>query len=400
MSAATVYREIYRLLNQHLDPLVDLNSRERLALLVTGILGGKSAAPARVAQALRSLGLSGASTESIERRVRRIENDPELSAALCVHPLARHHLAWGRPQELRLILDPVCNEDEVEMVSVAVWYRGRALPLAWAFWPANTPLQGECFWARVDALLAVVAPLLPQGVPVVWIADRAFGTPQFTDLLCAYEWYYLVRVQGQTVWRDRRGVEGQARHLVRLPGQHAKLHGQVFKKRGWRSANLLVYWGRGYDDLLCLVTNLPAKWYLVHLYRRRYAIEATFRDYKSSGWRWEQGQVRAPQHLERLLVGMALATWIALLIGTEVAGEYLSRPATGKRHTRPWSAKQSLFSLGLHRIEEALQGDHPFQPRWQLTDWEAPNWEEQILAHHLHAFIFGGEKILCPHQDS
>ena len=48
MSAAVVYREIRRLLNQHLDPRVDPNSRERLALLITGILGGKSAAPARV----------------------------------------------------------------------------------------------------------------------------------------------------------------------------------------------------------------------------------------------------------------------------------------------------------------------------------------------------------------
>ncbi len=31
---------------------------------------------------------------------------------------------------------------------------------------------------------------------------------------------------------------------------------------------------------------------LIHLYRRRYPIEATFRDYKSFAWRWEQGQVR------------------------------------------------------------------------------------------------------------
>jgi Transposase DDE domain len=397
MSAAVVYREIRRLLNQHLDPRVDPNSRERLALLITGILGGKSAAPARVAQALRSLGLSGASTESIERRVRRIENDPELSAALCVHPLARQHLAWGRPRELLLLLDPVCNEDEVEMLSVAIWYRGRALPLAWAFWPANSPLRGERFWARVEALLALVTPLLPKGVIVICIADRGFGTPQFTDLLCAQEWHYLVRVQGQTVWRDHRGVEGQARHLVRLPGQRAKLHGEVFKKRGWRSANLLVYWGRGYDDLLCLVTDLPAKWYLVHLYRRRYAIEATFRDYKSHGWRWEQGQVRDPQHLERLLVGMALATWIALLIGTEVASEFLSRPPSGKRHTRPWTGKHSLFSLGLHRFEEMIRADWPFQLRWQLRDWDAPNWEQQLLAHHLHAFIFEGSKTLCSH---
>ncbi len=400
MAAIAVYTGIRRLLNQHVDLRVDASTRERLALLVTGILDAKSAAPAKVAQALAALGLSGARSESHERRIRRTENDPELSAELCLHPLARQYLAWGRPRELLLLLDPTYKEDEVEMLSVAVWYRGRALPLAWDFWPANRPLWEVGFWWRVRALLALVAPLLPKGIPIIWLADRAFGTPQFTDLVSAHHWHYLVRVQGQTVWRNRRGLQGQARHLVRLPGQRAKLRGQVFKKSGWRDASLLVYWGRGYDDLLCLVTDLPAKWYLVHLYRRRYAIEATFRNYKSYGWRWEQGQVRNPQHLERLLVGMALATWIALIIGTQVASEFLSRPATGKRHTRPDAAKHSLFSLGLQRIDEVIRGDQRFEPRWQLSDWDAPNWEQQILAHHLYAFIFEGKKILCSHQDS
>jgi len=395
MAAATVYSEIHRLLNQHLDPRVDPSTRERLALLVLGILDARSAAPAQVAQALHSLGLSGATTESIERRIRRIENDPELSAALCLHPLARQHLLWGRPRELLLVLDPTCKEDQVEMLSVAVWYRGRALPLAWAFWQANTPLRGERFWARTKALLELVATLLPKGVPITWLADRAFGTPQFIDLLSTHRWHYLVRVQGQTTWRDRRGVEGQARHLVRLPGQRAKRRGQVFKKRGWRTASLLVYWGRGYHDLLCLVTDLPAKWYLVRLYRRRYAIETLFRDYKSYGWRWEQGQVRDPEHLERLLVGMALATWIVLFIGTQVATELLAKPPTGKRRTRPWAAKHSLFSLGLQRVQQMLKGDPSLRPQWQLTAWDAPNWEEQILAHYLYAFIIGGQKTSC-----
>ena len=211
MSAPVVYTHIRRFLKQHIDPSVAESSLERLSLLVMGIIHAQSAAPARIAQALDTLGLSNASAESIERRIRRIENDPELDATLCFHPLAQQRLVWGRPQELLLILDPTTQEERVVMVSAAVWYRGRALPLGWVIWPGNTPLKGERFWARIAALLDMIAPLLPCGVSVTWLADRAFGTPAFTDLVTAHGWHYLVRVQEHTLFRDRLGREWQAK---------------------------------------------------------------------------------------------------------------------------------------------------------------------------------------------
>lgn len=88
MSGLLVYAEIRQLIDAHVASCVDESSRERLAVLVTGMVKAHSAAPAAVAQALEKLGLSDASAASIERRVRRIENDPELSATLCVHPFA------------------------------------------------------------------------------------------------------------------------------------------------------------------------------------------------------------------------------------------------------------------------------------------------------------------------
>ena len=394
MSAAVVYTQIRRFLKQYIDPRVDESSLERLSLLVMGIIRAQSAAPARIAEALDTLGLSNASAESIERRIRRIENDPELDATLCFHPLAQQRLLWARPQELLLILDPTTQEDRLVMVSVAVWYRGRALPLGWVIWPGNTPLKGAGFWARIAALLDMIAPLLPRGVPVTWLADRAFGTPAFTDLVTARGWHYVVRVQELTLFRDRLGREWQAKQLTPWPGQRAKRRGHVFKKRGWRPASMLVYWGRRHPQRLCLVTDLRPGWYLIALYRRRYPIEATFRDYKSAGWQWEQGQVTDLAHIQRLLVGMALATWVALMVGTQVATEWLACPPTGRRRTRPWPGKYSLFHLGLHRLLKAMQGNMPFACGWLLCDWDAPDWHIQIRNHHAIAFVWAWDNGL------
>ena len=388
MSAPEVYHQVRQLISPHLNPsCVDESTLDRVALLVTGMIGAKSASPAQVAKALHRMKLTGASAESLERRIRRLENDPEVEASLCFHPFARFNLLWGRPQDLLLILDPTTQEDKLVMVSVAVWYRGRALPLAWAVWSANTPLEGAGFWERIDQLLGEVARRVPAGVAITLLADRAFGCPAFIDLVVRHGWHFVVRVQGQTVCRDRLGRERSVESLVPFRNRRAKLRGQAFKKTGWRTVSVVAYWGKRHKKPLCLVSDRKPGWYLLRLYRQRYPIEATFRDYKTSGWRWEQGQVKEQAHVERLLVGMALATWMALMVGAWRARQILSKPPTGKRRTLPWEGKLSLFQHGLEQ-RLAWLGEEAVPPlRWRLTDWSALNWREQLLAHHARAFV-------------
>ncbi|MBN2257763.1 MAG: transposase, partial [Anaerolineaceae bacterium] len=383
----SLYPRIGPQVQRFIDPAVKASTQERVVLLVLGIIGSKSVSPAKIAKAIKSLGLSDATQQSVERRVRRIENDPDITAALCFHRAARQRLRWGKPRELRLAIDPTSQDDRVVMLTVSVWYRGRALPLAWAVWPANQPLKGPRFWERVAALLAIVAELLPPNVAAVWLADRAFGTPQFTDLVTAYGWEYIVRVQGQTRCRDRMGQERTIRRLVQRKRERHKLRGQAFKKRGWRDVTVLVYWGKHHETPLCLVTSLGAHWEVLYLYRQRYTIEAFFRDCKSAGWQWEKNQVTDLAHTERLLVGLALATWLTVGVGTQVAAEALARPAT-PRHTRPDLAKYSLFTLGLDRLHEWWAEDCRTRLAWTLSEWDAPNWSGQLYAHHSRAFVF------------
>ena len=388
MPANEVYHQVDYELTREIGGKVDESTYQRLRMLVIGMIEGKSASPAQIAKALARLKISNASAESLERRVRRMENDEEITAALCFHPFARAHLRYGHPGELILILDPTTQEDKIVMVSVAVWYRGRALPLAWATWEGNRPLKGASFWERIDQVLAEVQGLIPAKTTVTLLADRAFGCAAFIHLVVQRGWHYVLRVQGQVHCCDRQGRECSVASLVPYRNQRKKLRGKLFKKIGWLEASVVCYWGKRHKTPLCLVSDLPPHWHLIHLYRRRYPIEASFRDYKSYGWRWEQGQVKNIHHVERLLVAMALATWFVLLAGTWKAQQILAVPPSGNRHTTPWAGKSSLFSLGLEQFQAWLAFDPLPVFLWRLSDWLAPNWRQQITNLHARAFVF------------
>ena len=388
MSQLEVYQEIQDYLGQYLRPGIGKRTLDRLTLLVSGMLKARHGAPAQIAEAGKGLSARGAQAESIERRIRRIENDARVQPQTCLEPLVKKLLANSRMEEMRLIVDPSLQEDRVVLVSINAWYRGRSLPLAWSVWPANRPLEGAGFWQRIAELLHRAQQLIPPGVRVTVLADRAFGTPAFTDLVTGLGWHWIVRVQGQTQGRDICGRERSLAQRVKARGERAKLAGQVFKKAGWRTASMVVYWGQRYTAPLCLVSDLPPAWTLIADYRRRFAIEPSFRDWKSYGWRWEQGQVTNLEHLKRLLLGMALATWLTLLVGALHAQSLLAQLASGKRHTRPWAGKKSLFRLGLQLWFDCFSEGLPPRLAYSLPDWNAPNWSTQITAHFAYAFIF------------
>jgi hypothetical protein len=383
---------LYQEIQQQLEPTLpwpwSSELRGRLMTLVLGVLLSKSTSPRQMAKSLVEYGYTQAEETSVERQVRRIENDERLSAEACLHPFAKHYLLLGKPKELVLIIDATTHTDKVCLLMVSVRYRGQALPLAWNIWLANQRLKGAGFWMRVAQVLATVADLLPYAVPVTWLADRAFGCPVFIDLVQAYGWHFVVRVQGQTRYRDRIGRERRLDHCLDKK-RRFKGGGQVFKSSKWRTLSVVVLRSRDYPSPLCLVSNLPAHWALGRLYRWRYNIETLFRSYKSEGWDWEKSQVRDLVHVERLLLGMALASWLCLLLGTQVADELLSQPATGKRRTPPPQSHSSLFQLGYSRLKAWAVGNFSRPLRFWLTHWDAPNWETHITQHHLYAFVMG-----------
>lgn len=384
-----------------------ITSVRRLALLVTGIIAAKSCVLAQVAAELEALKLTQATwTESITRRLRRTLNDPALTAATCYAPVLPRVIDWPAvrrgSRRVVLIVDESSKTDQIHLFRVSLAYWGGSLPLAWAVWAQNQPLPEGSYWQTVDAILARIAALVPAGLEVIVVADRAYDIPAFIDRISAKGWHWVVRckVSSSLRWRDVPGREWALRTLVEChlpgPGRRWKARGQVFKAAGWRDASVVGVWAPGHAERLVVLSDLPTQWAVLRLYGRRFWIEPGFRNDKRRGWQWEASQVQGVAHHERLLLGMAWASLVTLCLGVQEAQRRLAalaerpirvrdgRPCPGQ----PQHARDSLFILGLryvrHWLYQAWAGAFP----WHLANLDTASWTAHWQFHQAYRLIF------------
>jgi hypothetical protein len=360
------------------DSAVELSraARRRLVFFVLGVLLAGTLVLRRVATTHSHITLGTSRAASHERRLRRALNEPSLGAVPMYGRVVRRVLRrLSVSQRVWLILDESGHSDVVRVLLAALWYRGRAVPLAWMLWPAQQP-HDQSYWADCASLLQQVATVLPTPQPITVLADRAFGCPGFTDLVVAHGWDYLVRAQGQTRLRQQDGSTVALRDLLTQPGTRFLGSGQAFKKQGWRQVSVVAYWRASCREPLLLVSSLAASWDLVRQYRLRSAIEALFRDWKTSGWQWEASQVRDVAHHKVLVCVLALTTLLTLCLGEEAAETILAQRAQqGAR--RPWHARESLFRLGRDRMWQRVWQEDVSVLNWELAHFGAANWSSE-----------------------
>jgi hypothetical protein len=322
-----------------------------LAAFSLGIAWAENCVLPRVAKQLAFLG----TLPAVERRLQRWLANEGVNwreGACC---LARWILPWALPapatapdKPVALLVDESALSDHLKIMTVALAYRGRALPLAWWCYPQDQyPLpQVEL----IDALLGQVAPAIPPGVPVLVEADRGLGcSPDLIERVERRQWFYLFRVQHSVRLQLEGGGEVSFGQMVPHPGRCWSRDVQAFKKAGWSACRALGYWKVGQKEPWLLLTNWPRA--TTADYAVRMWEEAAFRDLKSNGFNWQKSHVYLPEHANRLWFALAVAYgWVASL-GTWV----LERAEWWRQLAHGPKERMSVFLLGLRLLGRWLQ---------------------------------------------
>jgi hypothetical protein len=404
---------------------------KRLALLVTGLLDARSAGVADLAETLKGLAITPAKEPSIVRRLQRTESDPRLDPALVLPTIFRallptllasaraahaanvpsgptHH---ARFVGVRLVVDATTKGNQAHILTVGLAYQGIVLPLAVRVWEQNVPLPAGQYLAELASLLEEVNQDMPPELRdhLLLLADRGFGTPRLLDLVRAFGWHCVLRVQNQTTVRTAAGHIRPIRELAPAPGRiwitdathldDPDVPLAAFKTAGWRTCNAVAVWLEGEEEPWLLLTDLDASLARMHDYAQRWAIERLFLSWKSHGFDLEQAGLTDLARIRHLLTGLVLATLWLLAAAVPLSVSYLDQLAT---HTHrhgyqyplplelapalcPWPAKFSLFTWGMKMFHQTDLRRRTPDLSWTFLDWDAPRWSQQCLQAYAGA---------------
>lgn len=357
--------ECYQLRDELADrlPMLRPAQREGLLLWVYGAVGAGSACQDAVVGALAPLGRP----QTVRQYLREWLYDGEERAAPChtrleVEPcfeaLLRWVVAWWQGTELALAIDATALGDRVVVLTIAVLYRGGALPVAWRVLPANRP---GAWMPSLLELLQRLAPAVPADWTVLVLTDRGLWSNQLWDHLRRQGWHPVMRVRQETTFAPLGQPRRRADTLVPGPGHAWVGAGTAFKEAAKRRpGTLLVVWDIDQAAPWLVLTDVAPAEVGVCWYGLRMWVELGFRAMKGVGWQWDRTRRTDPIRVARHWLVLAVATLWTTAVGTRVEDAVRLGVAPAALRTPPAGAitvltrTRSLFHAGLTWL------------RWQL----------------------------------
>jgi hypothetical protein len=346
MSARPMIRDWRRQVRDELLPGLHGHQIKALADLSFGMTVAAHCHSGKIAAATPG----NARPASTERRHERLLANPRIDPDSVWTQLARSVLRERVDRPVVLILDETPNHNNLRCMKITLAFRKRALPIACACYALGK--QPESMPKLILRMFRQVAACLPEGAVVTLLADRGLAWPQIVDACGELGWHFVLRLQGQTRVRTSEGRECSVAELAAKPGASWWGAAEVFKKSGWRAARVAACWRRGQPGPWLVVSDLAEGARLFGRYAQRTWTEELFRDEKSHGFHWGESHVTDPKHAAMLVVVMALATYLALSLGSQMIKMGLRRYLESSR-----ARTLSLFQIGLRCLMMCLTHD-------------------------------------------
>ena len=304
------------------------------------------------------LAVNGRSENACVQRVRRFLSNKRIFPSMMIIPL----IYLMRPF-LENLPEIVLSMDRTEwkkrgkwinILSVALCYKGRALPLYWVVFGrrGNSALE---HWKKL------LTPVIEGLRSMIWlsdtlihvVADREFASPKFAEWLKdKYEVDSTLRIKSSMYLCDENKPEVKVASLIKnlKKGSRDLLYDQRVTRDCNFKMNVLLLWKRGHDEPLVVATTSKKPSVSDVTYGKRFGIECMHKDWKTNAFDLEKTRVTDPKRIETLLIPIAFAYLFCMLEGErkELSGEDIRQPPKGK------TRMTGLFLLGLRNIARNL----------------------------------------------
>lgn len=330
--------------------------KKTLVQLITCLLENNKAHLCKLGE---ELAVDGPSKNAAVQRIRRFLSNKRISPSITVVPL----IYLMRPF-LERLSEIVLSMDRTEwkkrgiwinILSVAVCYKGRALPLFWMVFDrrGNSSLH---HWKQV--LTPVIEGLWQMDwlsdTPIHVVADREFASPKLAMWLKgSYDVGSTLRIKSSMYLNEENKPEVKVASLIKdmKKGSRIILHDQRVTRDSTYTMNVLLTWKKQYDEPLVVATTSGKPCLSDKTYGKRFGIECMHKDWKSNAFDLETTKVTDQKRIETLLIAIAFAYVFCMLEGDrkEQCGEDIRMPPKGK------TRMVGLFLDGLRNISRYLR---------------------------------------------
>lgn len=309
-SVSTVWQQFYGFVKQ-VVPHLHGHRCKTLAWLVVGIMLAGSVSSARIAEALRRV--RGTQASSQERTMSRFLANAAIDPHVVWRQLLPHVLAdFAHQPEITFVVDLTALGTWAIIVWFGILHHSRVWPLGWRVMPGQSAWEEDQYAILTD-FFQQVSPYLGQAQGRL-LTDSGLTREKLVQLCEQYHWHSLLRLElDKGYYAKERDADGQLlwqplKHLLREPGQYWQ--GQVWLWKTYeRPVWLTACWQQGEEVPLVVISDEGAGRHYLRRYRGRMRVEALIQDSKSRGFGLQATHVRDREHGERLLLLLCLAIW-------------------------------------------------------------------------------------------
>lgn len=345
--------QLYQQWNEQIKSLYEWKRSENhkvLTWLMIAIMVGKDVC-------LERLGINlphEAKPESVGQQFRRWLKNKHVDERMVYDPIAREILEKIRYRRIRVQIDRVQIKTRQNVLMMSVWYRQRAVPLAWIC----LSHRGHSKQSHWEELLDYLQTILPDERSVIVLADREFGNPRRLGYVERKGWDYAIRLKGNCCFYDPSWGQPfdwwQVHQISPRPGNRYAIPDLRLGMSEFFPFHLACAWAIGSDEPWLIATNLDTPIHALKEYARRFGCEELFSDLKKRGFNWEDSRIHSPQRLARLLLALALLVFFLLALGRQLRLQQLDLELTSPSHR----TRLSLFQTARRWLLRRLAQDH------------------------------------------
>lgn len=289
---------------------------------------------------------------SLVRRLERFVAEPLVDAGKVFKPFVLAMQACSGGGTAYLIIDCTQAGGMCRTVMIALAYQGTVLPVVWKTVRGN---KGHVKGEIQKVLMQQAYQLFRCHKHVVMLGDSEYSNEQVIQWLLNVKWDFVLRFQSSYLLQTNPDGDWRSTKCLYEAAQVARCQICVWEKvcytqsQHFSDLTVTAQWAQGETEMLCLVSNLPASQQPNLIYEKRYWIETLFGNQKSRGFQLARTHLTDPEHIDRLVLALSIATCLVLGFGTHLT--LIQQSHLVDRSDR---RDLSLFQFGLRGITRFL----------------------------------------------